>query len=241
MKFWIVIRGRKCEKYLDKCLKSILKQTYKNYSVVLILDDPPDRSPQIALGYQFSIRHPLPMHIQINDERLGLGQNIWNGIQLCKAADPEDVICFLDADDFLHKEALSTAAAVYADRPTNLITYGSYCKMSVRRRTAVSKRCPTEPIRKSKWATSHFKTVKYKLAKLLPASAMKHNGIWAEAASDRALMYALIDMVGLSRCTKISEAIYYWRDNTPHKTGVDNQRKWDKLLRAKPKLERVVL
>ena len=239
MKFWIVIRGRNCAQYLDACLLSIEKQTYKNYHVVLILDAPPDSSPLIALEYKHKKVNPMPMTIIVNKERMGLGYNIWNGIQHCNEADPEDIICFLDADDFLHKKALSKVAAVYASFPKNLITCGSYKKMSVRRITAVCKRRPTEPIRKSKWATSHFKTVKYKLAKLLPKEAMQHKGVWAEAASDRALMYALIEMAGLDRLKQIKSPIYYWRDFTPHKTAVNLQKKWDKILRSKGPLERV--
>ena len=38
----------KCEEFLERCLQSVLNQTYKNLEVTLINDKTPDNSVQIA-------------------------------------------------------------------------------------------------------------------------------------------------------------------------------------------------
>lgn len=239
MKFWIIIRGYKCEKYLARCLKSVRSQVFNNYHIILILDNPPDQSHELALEYKHAKKNPLPMTIVENKKRMGLGYNIYNGIQLCKDADPEDVICFLDADDWLSSVALKWVSRIYTHFQDCLLTHGSYMKVSKCRRTAVSRRKPAYPIRNTKWALSHFKTVKVKLARLLPEKALKRGDEWAPAASDRGLMYALAEMAGLDRCKGIQDVLYYWRDNTPYKTNIALQKEWDKHFRSMKPFKRV--
>jgi len=237
MKFWIIIRGRNCEKYLDKCLKSVYKQTYKNYHVILILDNPEDRSIDIAMKYKWD-KYDMAMTIYQNEMRMGLGYNIWKGISHCKAQNA-DVVCFLDADDYLHKKALATVKRTYEWHKKCLLTYGSYIKLSKGRKTRVSNRMLSSDVRRSPWATSHFKTAKYQLIKRMPQHALQdENGTWAEASSDRGLMYALIEMAGNDRCFKVKKPIYMWNDSTPYKTSVDLQKKWLKIFKKKNALPR---
>ena len=50
--YFILIRGRNCEKYLKTCLKSLQAQTYQNWRAMVVLDAPEDDSYQIALPYE---------------------------------------------------------------------------------------------------------------------------------------------------------------------------------------------
>lgn len=47
----------KCEEFLEKCLLSVLNQTYKNLEVTLINDQTPDNSVEIA--EKFIVEHQL--------------------------------------------------------------------------------------------------------------------------------------------------------------------------------------
>ena len=48
----IIIPIYNTEKYLEKCLDSVISQTYKNIEIMLILDGPTDSSKEIAYNYQ---------------------------------------------------------------------------------------------------------------------------------------------------------------------------------------------
>ena len=47
-KFCIIIPVHNVEKYLKKCLDSVMNQTYKNYEVIVIDDGSTDDSKKIA-------------------------------------------------------------------------------------------------------------------------------------------------------------------------------------------------
>ncbi len=44
----IIVPVYKVEKYLDRCVKSILKQTFKNFELILVDDGSPDRCPKLC-------------------------------------------------------------------------------------------------------------------------------------------------------------------------------------------------
>jgi len=171
----------------------------------------------------------LPIKIRINEKRLGLGYNLYCGIRDC-GADGGDVVCILDADDWLDKRAFEIVKRTY-ERTNCLVTYGSYIKRSKGRKTKVSKPYKdTDNVRTGRWHGSHLKTFKYKLWKYFPEEYLQHKGRWAEAASDRGLMYGIMEIAGLKNCRHIKEPIYYWRDNTPSKTSVELQKKWTEIF-----------
>ena len=47
----VVVPIYKVEKYLKKCIDSIIKQTYKNLEIILVDDGSPDKCPQICDEY----------------------------------------------------------------------------------------------------------------------------------------------------------------------------------------------
>ena len=51
IKFSIIIPVYNVEKYLNKCLDSIVKQTYKNYETIIVCDKCSDNSESIVDEY----------------------------------------------------------------------------------------------------------------------------------------------------------------------------------------------
>ena len=48
----IIIPVYKVEKYIDRCVESVVAQTYKNLEIILVDDGSPDRCPEICDDWQ---------------------------------------------------------------------------------------------------------------------------------------------------------------------------------------------
>ena len=58
----VIVPVYNVEKYLDRCLRSLLNQTYKNIEIVLIDDGSTDHSPQICDAYADKYSNVIAMH-----------------------------------------------------------------------------------------------------------------------------------------------------------------------------------
>ena len=236
----VVVRGRNCEKYIKKCIKSVQEQTYPT-RLFLWLDAPKDNSYKVASQL---IQNKF---IFLTGEHCGLCksmfQSIWEGMfkhAMVYGIDKNSSIGILDADDWLERDAAEIVMHEYRKRPECLLTYGSYIKESKGRKTKISQPYPKDAkVRKYPWRASHFKTFRAKLFLCLGDKDFKdNNGKWLMAASDLALMIPMMEIAGLDRCRHISKPIYHWRDHTPYKTNKDLQQKCEAIIRAKKPYER---
>lgn len=98
MKFSIIIPIYNVEKYLEKCLNSVLNQTYKNYEVILVCDKSDDNSEKIADDYINNNKN----FIKIYAERTGLSKARNLGLEKISG----EYILFLDSDDYLDEKLL---------------------------------------------------------------------------------------------------------------------------------------
>ena len=71
-KVTVIVPIYNVEKYLERCVDSILIQTYKNIEVILVNDGSPDNSYTIMQEYQ---RNDVRVKIVNNSENLGLFRN----------------------------------------------------------------------------------------------------------------------------------------------------------------------
>lgn len=92
-KFSIIIPTYNVEKYLDKCLESILNQTYNNYEIILIDDVSSDNTINIVSDYQHKDKR---LRVVINSENSGPSYCRQKGINISKG----EYIIFVDSDDW---------------------------------------------------------------------------------------------------------------------------------------------
>ena len=91
----VIIPVFNVEKYLERCIKSIINQTYKNLEILLINDGSTDKSIEICHRYlEFDSRIIL-----LNKENGGLSSARNLGIDKAKG----EYISFVDSDDFIHE------------------------------------------------------------------------------------------------------------------------------------------
>lgn len=86
------------EKYLRKCIDSILNQSYANLEVILVDDGSPDQCPEIC--DVFAVQDSRVKVIHKKNGGLSDARNA--GIDIAKG----DYITFVDSDDFLKKSAI---------------------------------------------------------------------------------------------------------------------------------------
>ena len=114
MKYSIIIPVYNVEKYLEKCINSVLSQNIEDYEVILIDDGSTDKSPEICDLYakgnpKISCRHK---------ENGGLSDARNCGIEQANG----DYLLFVDSDDYLEENCLKEIAGYLDHQPDVLIT-----------------------------------------------------------------------------------------------------------------------
>ncbi len=94
----IIIPVFNAEKYLERCLESILSQTYLQFEVIMIDDGSTDRSGAICDTY--GKQYPF-IHV-VHSSNLGVGHARNIGLEMCKG----EYVTFVDSDDFIHPQYL---------------------------------------------------------------------------------------------------------------------------------------
>lgn len=92
----IIVPVYKVEKYLDRCVESIVNQTYKNLEIILVDDGSPDNCPQMCDNWAEQDNRIKVIH-KTND---GLANARNSGIEICNG----DYVMFVDSDDYIEPD-----------------------------------------------------------------------------------------------------------------------------------------
>lgn len=92
----VIVPVYKAEKFLDRCVSSILNQTYKNLELILVDDGSPDKSPEMCDGFAKK------------DSRVKVIHKKNGGVSTARNAGLEvaagDYIAFVDSDDWIEPD-----------------------------------------------------------------------------------------------------------------------------------------
>lgn len=89
----VIVPVYKVEKYIDRCIQSILKQTYYNFEIILVDDGSPDFCGRICDKYAEEYTCVKVVH----QENRGLAQARKRGLQEASGR----YVIFLDSDDYI--------------------------------------------------------------------------------------------------------------------------------------------
>lgn len=92
-KLSIIVAIYNVEKYLKRCMDSLLNQTLKDIEIVLVDDESPDNCPQLCDEYKTEYSNIKVVH----KKNGGLGYARNSGLEVCEG----EYVAFIDSDDFV--------------------------------------------------------------------------------------------------------------------------------------------
>ena len=114
----VIVPVYNVEKYIGRCIESIIKQSYKNLEIILIDDGSKDNSGKICDEYAQKDNRIKVIHKKnggLSDAR-NTGLNIVNG----------EYICFIDSDDYIHKDLLKDNLEKLIQQKADMICFNRF-------------------------------------------------------------------------------------------------------------------
>ena len=89
----VIVPVYKVEKFLDRCINSIIQQTFTNLEIILVDDGSPDRSGEICDEWKMKDKRIRVIH----KENGGLSDARNKGLDVATG----DYVAFIDSDDWI--------------------------------------------------------------------------------------------------------------------------------------------
>jgi len=109
--------------YIEKAIRSVVAQTYKEFELIVIDDGSKDEGWEIAQTLFSTLTPPLGGWVAIQQQNQGVSTARNNGVKLAKY----DYIAFLDADDWWEPTYLEEMRALIDEYPEAGLYGSSYC------------------------------------------------------------------------------------------------------------------
>ncbi len=120
----VIVPVYNAEKYIGECVESILKQTYKDFELILVDDESTDSS--LAICRELAARDSRIKIIEAPHGGLSCARN--RGIAESRA----EKITFVDADDALHPQALEILEEIMDETGSSIVSgqniHGENCE-----------------------------------------------------------------------------------------------------------------
>lgn len=100
----IIVPVYKVEKYIKRCIDSILEQTFRDFELILVDDGSPDQCGRICETYAEKDERIIALH----RENGGLSAARNTGLDWMFANSESSYVTFIDSDDWIHPQYLET-------------------------------------------------------------------------------------------------------------------------------------
>lgn len=115
----IIVPIYKVEEYFDRCIKSIVNQTYKNLEIILVDDGSPDNCPKLCDEWAKKDKRIKVIH----KENSGVSEARNTGIDNANG----EFICFVDSDDYLQLDFIEKLISKQIVTNADIV----YCKYNL--------------------------------------------------------------------------------------------------------------
>ena len=117
-KISVIIPVYKTEKYLDKCIESIVNQTYKNLEIILVDDESPDNCPIKCDQWAKKDNRIKVLHIE--------NKGVANARNIALDIVSGNYVSFIDSDDFAENDMLEMLYRCIKSENSDIAVCGFY-------------------------------------------------------------------------------------------------------------------
>jgi glycosyltransferase involved in cell wall biosynthesis len=227
------------EKYIDKCINSILNQSYKDFKCYITDDMSTDNS---VLLVKEIIKNDDRFILIENKIKLYQSGNYDQVIRNNSTIDDMDIIIEVDGDDWLpDNDTLNRINQVYLDE--NVWIANGRFKYSTGNIGFSSKQRIDENLRYSDFTASHIRTWRAFLWRKINVDDLKdENGHYWSIANDLAFMFPMLEMSGEEHYRFMSDINYIYNEENPineHKVDIDKVIYTANKIRSKKKYDKL--
>lgn len=111
----VIVPAYNAEKYIGKCLTSVIEQSYKNIEIFVVNDGSEDRTELIVKKYQRKYRNIKLLNIENN------GQGHARNLALKRISGK--YVMFLDADDFIEPQTIELSVEILEKEMSDLVMF----------------------------------------------------------------------------------------------------------------------
>ncbi len=209
MKISVIVPVYNVEKYLSRCLESLLNQTYQDYEIICINDFSPDNS--AALLAQFEAMYPDKIRVLSNERNMGLGRTRERGLSEARG----EYVLFVDSDDYVKNDYIDNYASAAYDGDYDIVVAGYIRDADGKLTTHLAK--------DTVWSSTTYTIVCAKLYKL---SFIRDNELGFTAVTcGEDIFFSLAAYYCGARVKVIPYAGYYYYYNRDSITGSMNYKK----------------
>jgi len=205
------------EKYIEKCIESVITQDYDNWKMVIIDDASTDKTYEIAKKYDTS-----KIAVYRNSNNFGAPFNHYAAIT--EHGKDDDIVILLDGDDSLVNDNQIFHFYNNLYDGTTEFTYGS-CWSMIDNIPLIAQHYPeevkrTKSYRKHKFnwnmPYTHLRTFKKYLFNAVKSRDLQdEDGNWFKAGGDGALFYKVIEAADPTKVKVVTDVVYNYNDINP--------------------------
>lgn len=224
----VVVPIYNAERYLNRCLESIVNQTYQNLEIILVDDGSPDNCP--AMCDEWAKKDSRIQVIHKENEGPGMARNI--GMDLATG----EYIFFIDSDDYIDKELMEKCVLNAETNNSDAVLYGridafedgEFCKHTVSQEQLVFQGEEILNILLPSMFTYELGFGVSLWSKMFRLKTLKNSKVRLKSGKEIVSEDSYFTLEFFSHCTKatvIPECLYYYyQSNTSYSRALKKER-----------------
>lgn len=129
-KISVIVPVYNSERYLSRCIDSILNQSYNDFELILINDGSKDKSLDIIRKYE---NQDIRIKV-IDNKNRGVSETRNIGVNIAEG----EYIQFIDSDDFIEKDMLKDTLDIIETKEVDLVITGFFLDINTKKRQDTS-------------------------------------------------------------------------------------------------------